>query len=64
MVTFISKIIQYFVVHLVFRVQFESIIFSGLESSGEILISVIITGGTPIVDTSVNISFLEATATG
>ena len=64
MVAFISKIMQYLVIHLVFRVQFASTTFSGLESSGEILVSVIITGVIPIRDISVNISFAEATATG
>ena len=54
----------YFVAHLVFRVQFASTAFSGVESSGEILVLVIITGGTPMVDISVNISFSEVTATG
>ena len=50
---------------LVFRVQFASATFSALESSGEILINIIIISGrTPNVSISFNISFSEATATG
>ena len=51
-------------VHLVLRVQFTLATYSGKESSGEILITVIITGGTSNVDISVTIGFSEATATG
>ena len=50
--------------HLVLRVQFASATFSGLESSGEILVSILITGGIPTVNISVNVIFSEATATG
>ena len=50
---------------LVFRVQFASTTFSALESSGEILIAIIIISGrTPNESISVNVSFSEATATG
>ena len=38
--------------------------YSGLESSGEILVTIIITGETLIKEISVNIGFSEATATG
>ena len=55
---------DYFIVHLVFRVHFSSATFSGLESSGEILVSITITGGTPTTNILVNVSFIEATATG
>ena len=53
-----------FFVHLVLRVQFASATYSGKESSGEILITVIITGGASNVDISVTIGFSEITATG
>ena len=46
------------------RVQFASAAFSGLESSGEILVSVVITGGIPNATVSVGISFTGLTATG
>ena len=51
-------------IHLVLRVQFASTVFNGLESSGELLVTITITGGTPTGYISVNIGFLEATATG
>ena len=52
-------------VYLVFRVQLLSATFSGLESAGEMLITIIIISGrTPNVSISVGISFSEATATG
>ena len=47
------------------KITFESSTFNGLESSGEILATVIISGG--IVssrDINVPISFTEGTATG
>ena len=50
--------------HLVLRIQFASATFSGLESSGEIIVSIIITGGIPATSIFVNVSFSEATATG
>ena len=53
-----------FYVHLVLRVQFASTIYSGLESSGEILVSILIVGGIPGATISVNIGFLERNATG
>ena len=46
------------------NVQFSSTVFSGLESSGEIVITVIIRGGTPNINTSLYVAFSEATATG
>ena len=46
------------------RVQFASVAFSGLESSGELFVIVSITGGTPTVNISVNINFIGSTATG
>ena len=49
---------------LVLRVQFASTLYSGLESSGEILVSIKIVGGIPTVNISVNVEFSEATATG
>ena len=49
---------------LVLRVQFASTLYSGLESSGEILVSIKIVGGIPTVTISVNVEFSEATATG
>ena len=55
----------YFHVHnLVLRVQFASTIYSGLESSGEILVSIVIVGGIPDSNISVDVEFSEATATG
>ena len=51
-------------VYLVLRVQFASATFSGLESSGEIFVSVAITGGIPSTTVSVVISFTTLTATG
>ena len=53
-----------FFVHVVIRVQFASATYSGKESSGEILITVIITGGTSNLDISVTIGFSEVTAIG
>ena len=50
--------------HLVLNVQFASTAFSGLESSGEIIVTVIIRGGTPNINTSLIVAFSEATATG
>ena len=46
------------------RVQFASTTFSGLESSGEIFISVAIIGGIPSTTVSVVLSFTILTATG
>ena len=51
-------------IHLVLRVQFVSTMFSGLESSGKILVIISITGGTPNRTISVNVGFSETTATG
>ena len=62
MVTFI--VTPLFYVHLVLQVQFASTIYSGLESAGEILVSVVIVGGIPGTTISVNIGFLERNATG
>ena len=50
--------------HLVLRAQFASTVFNGLESSGEILLTIMVIGGIPNVNISVNIGFSEATATG
>ena len=46
------------------RVQFASTAFSGLESSGEILALVVITGGIPSTTVSVVINFTRLTAAG
>ena len=46
------------------RVQFASDTYSALESSGDMTITVIITGGTPTVMISVNVNFSGSTATG
>ena len=46
------------------RVQFASTIYSGLESSGKILVSIVIVGGIPDSNISVDVEFSEATATG
>ena len=46
------------------RAQFASTVFNGLESSGEILFTIMVIGGIPNVNISVNIGFSEATATG
>ena len=46
------------------NVQFASTAFSGLESSGEIIVTVIIRGGTPNINTSLIVAFSEAAATG
>ena len=46
------------------RVQFASTTFSGLESSGEIFVSVVITGGIPSTTVSVVIIFTTLTAAG
>ena len=51
-------------VHLVLRVQFASHTFSGSESSGEILVTINISGRTPNVDISVSLNFSKETATG
>ena len=48
-----------------FRVQFASATFSALESSGEILITIIIISGRILnASISVNVNFSETTATG
>ena len=49
---------------LVLKVQFTSATYSGLESSGEVLATIVILGGMPNVSISVNVRFSEATATG
>ena len=46
------------------RVQFASTTFNGSESSGEIFVVIYITGGIPTINVSVNINFVEFTATG
>ena len=52
-------------VYLVFRVQFASATFIALESSGEILITIIIISGRiPNASISVSVNFSETTATG
>ena len=51
-------------IHLVLRIQFASTMFSGLESSGEMLVTVNKMGGTSTGTLSVNVGFSEATATG
>ena len=61
--TFVSYTFAFFV-HLVLRVQFASTTFSGLESSGEIFVSVVITGGIPSTTVSVAIIFTTLIATG
>ena len=51
--------------YVVLRVQFASNTFSGLESSSEILITIIIVGGTPEKkNVTASIHFLELTAHG
>ena len=50
--------------YLVLKVQFTSATYSGLESSGEVLATIMILGGIPKVSISVNIRFSEVTATG
>ena len=64
MITFIVMSICILCVHLVLQVQFESAIYSGLESSGEILVSIEIVGQIPDLNISVYVEFSEATATG
>ena len=49
---------------LVLRVQFTSDSFSGSESSGEILVTINITGGTPSVAISIDISYMMLNTTG
>ena len=61
--TFVSYTFAFFV-HLVLRVQFASTTFSGLESSGEIFVSVVITGGVPSTTVTVAIIFTALTAAG
>ena len=51
-------------VYLVVQVEFASELYSGSESSGEILVTIVITGGTSIYNATVSIDFLEETATG
>jgi len=48
----------------VLKVQFTSATYSGLESSGEVLATIVILGGMPNVSISVNVRLSEATATG
>ena len=46
------------------KVQFEAANFEGLESSGEVSITIVIEGGIPTIDIFVEVSFSEATAIG
>ena len=63
-IAFIKLCCPYFYVYLVLRVQFASTTFSGLESSGEILVFIVIVGGIPDLNVSADVGFTEATATG
>ena len=49
---------------LVLRVQFTSDSFSGSESSGVILVTISITGGTPSIAISIDISYMMLNTTG
>ena len=46
------------------RIQFASSTFNGSESSGEVLATIVITGGIPDQKVSADISFLRLTANG
>ena len=69
-----GKVVIFIIVHplhyccsfvdLVLRVQFGSTTFNASESSGEILVTINISGRTPNVDISVDLNFSEVTATG
>ena len=50
--------------YIVLRIQFASTIFSGSESSGEVLVTIVMTGGIPNKKVSADINFLRLTATG
>lgn len=51
-------------VSLVLRIQFVSSTFSGLESSGEIFVTIVLMGAIPDVTFSISVNFSEVTATG
>ena len=46
------------------RVQFSSATFNGLESSGEVLISIVISGANSTTNISIDIELNERNATG
>lgn len=46
------------------RVQFSSATFSGLESSGEVLISIVISGVNSTTNISIDVELNERNATG
>ena len=49
--------------YLVLRVQFSSANFSGLESSGKVLVNIVVLGGTPNnTDVIIKFEFIEITA--
>ena len=50
--------------YIVLRVQFASTTYSGSESSGQVLATIVITGGIPNKNISADISFLRLAATG
>ena len=60
---YIIAVNDYFV-RLVLKIQFEATNFEGSESSKEISINIVIEGGIPTINISVDVSFLEATAIG
>ena len=50
--------------HLVMIVQFASTTFTGLESSGEIIVSIVITGRIPNTTVPIVVGFTSLTAAG